>query len=49
MQLVKTFASYEIRQTDLTPTDHRSVADQVLDAFALEVAASQEVPELVAA
>jgi len=33
---------------DLTPTTHRSVADQVLDAVALEVAASQEVPELVA-
>ena len=33
---------------DLTPTTHRSVANQVLDAVALEVAASQEVPELVA-
>ena len=34
---------------DLTPTTtHRSVADQVLDAVALEVAASQEVPELIA-
>jgi hypothetical protein len=33
---------------DLTPTAHRSVADQVLDAVALEVVASQEVPELVA-
>ena len=33
---------------DLTPTTHRSVADQVLDAVALEVVASQEVPELVA-
>ena len=48
MQLVRTFASYEIRQTDLTPTDHRSVADQVLDAVALEVEAAQEVPEMVA-
>ena len=46
---MRTFASYEIRQTDLTPTDHRSVADQVLDAVALEVAATQEVPELIAA
>ena len=46
---MKTFASYEIRQTDLTPTAHRSVTDQMLDAIALEVAASQEVPELVAA
>jgi hypothetical protein len=33
---------------DLTPTTRRSVADQVLDAVALEVAASQEAPELVA-
>ena len=33
---------------DLT-TPHRSVADQVLDTFALEVAAAQEEPELVAA
>ena len=33
---------------DLTPTTHRSVADQVVDAIALEVAAAQEVPELVA-
>ena len=48
LQLLETFASYEIRQTDLTPTAHRSVADQVLDAVALEVAASQVVPELVA-
>jgi len=34
---------------DLTTTTHRSSADQVLDAFALEVAAAQEAPELVAA
>jgi hypothetical protein len=33
---------------DLTATTHRSTADQVLDAVALEVAAAQEVPELVA-
>jgi hypothetical protein len=33
---------------DLT-TPHRSTADQVVDAIALEVAASQEAPELVAA
>jgi hypothetical protein len=33
---------------DLTATAHRSVAAQVLDAVALEVAAAQEVPELVA-
>jgi hypothetical protein len=33
---------------DLTPNTHRSVAEQMLDAVALEVAASQEVPELVA-
>ncbi|QPN68992.1 hypothetical protein [Synechococcus sp. CBW1108] len=31
-----------------SPTNHRSVADQVLDAVALEVVASQEEPELVA-
>ena len=47
LQLVETFARLEIRQTDLTTTTHRSVADQVLDAVALEVAAAQEVPELV--
>ena len=34
---------------DLTSTTHRSVADQVMDALALEVAAAQEEPELVAA
>jgi len=34
---------------DLTTTTHRSTADQVLDAIALEVAAAQEAPELVAA
>jgi hypothetical protein len=33
---------------DLTPTAHRSVADQVLDAVALEVAAAREAPELIA-
>jgi hypothetical protein len=33
---------------DLPTTTNRSVADQVLDAVALEVAAAQEVPELVA-
>lgn len=48
MQLLETFARFEIRQTDLTSTAYRSVADQVLDAVALEVAASQEVPDLVA-
>ena len=32
---------------DLNPP-HRSTADQVVDAVALEVVASQEVPELVA-
>lgn len=30
-------------------TPHRSIADQVLDTIALEVAAVQEAPELVAA
>jgi hypothetical protein len=34
---------------DLTSTTHRSVADQAMDALALEVAAAQEEPELVAA
>jgi len=34
---------------DLTSTTHRSVADQVMDALVLEVAAAQEEPELVAA
>jgi hypothetical protein len=34
---------------DLSGTKHRSVADQVMDALALEVAAAQEEPELVAA
>ena len=33
----------------LPATTHRSSADQVLDAVALEVAAAQEAPELVAA
>ena len=41
--------SLDARIGDLTSTTHRSVADQVLDAVALEVAASQEVPELIAA
>jgi len=40
--------SLNARFGDLTTTTHRSVADQVLDAVALEVAAAQEVPELVA-
>jgi hypothetical protein len=34
---------------DLTSTTRRSVADQVMDALALEAAAAQEEPELVAA
>ena len=33
---------------DLTATTHRSTADQLLDAVALEVVATQEAPELVA-
>ena len=41
--------SLDARFGDLTPTIHRSVAYQVVDAIALEVAAAQEVPELVAA
>jgi hypothetical protein len=39
----------DARISDLTPTSHRSAADQVVDAIALEVAAAQEAPELVAA
>ena len=39
----------DARFDDLTSATHRSTADQVLDAFALEVAATQEAPELVAA
>ena len=31
---------------DLSTTSHRSVADQILDAVALEVASAQEAPEL---
>ncbi len=41
--------SLDARFGDLTPTIHRSVAYQVVDAIALEVAAAQEAPELVAA
>jgi len=48
LQLMETFARLEIRQADLTPATHRSVADRVLDAVALELAASQEAPELIA-
>ncbi len=33
---------------DLTSTPHRSPADQVVDALALEVATTQEAPELIA-
>ncbi|MCP9943529.1 hypothetical protein KBY70_14205 [Cyanobium sp. ATX 6E8] len=40
--------SLDARFGDLTSSTHRSTADQVLDAVALEVAAAQEVPELVA-
>jgi len=41
--------AYTARFGALPATTHRSSADQVLDAVALEVAASQEAPELVAA
>jgi len=34
---------------NLTATPHRSTADQVLDAVALEVASAQQAPELVGA
>ena len=33
---------------DLTSTSHRSVADQMLNAFSIEVAAAQEEPVLLA-
>ena len=39
----------DARFGELTSTTHRSSADQVLDALALEVVAAQEMPELVAA
>jgi hypothetical protein len=41
--------SLDARFGDLTSTTHRSAANQVGDAIALEVAAAQEAPELVAA
>jgi len=41
--------SLDARIGELTSTSHRSAADQVVDAIALEVAAAQETPELVAA
>ncbi len=40
--------SLDARFGDLTATTHRSTADQMVDAIALEVAAAQEAPELVA-
>jgi hypothetical protein len=40
--------AFTARFGDLTSTPHRSVADQVVDTLALEVAAAQEAPELVA-
>jgi len=43
-QLAETFERVDIGQTDQTSTSNRSVADQVLDAVALEVAAAREVP-----
>ena len=39
----------DARFGELTSTTHRSTADQVLDALTLQVAATQEAPELVAA
>jgi hypothetical protein len=39
----------DARFGDLTSATHRSTADQVLDALALEVAAAQDAPEPVAA
>ena len=39
----------DARFGNLTGSSHRCSADQALDALALEVAATQEIPELVAA
>ena len=39
--------SLNARLGDLSTTSHRSVADQILDAVALEVASAQEAPDLV--
>jgi hypothetical protein len=41
--------SLDARFGDLTSSTHRSAANQVVDAIALEAAAAQEAPELVAA
>ena len=41
--------SLDARIGEVAAPPHRSVADPVVDAIALEVAAAQEVPELVAA
>ena len=41
--------SLDARFGDLTSTPHRCAVDQVAHAIALEVAAAQEAPELVAA
>ena len=38
--------SLNARFGDLSATPHRTVADQILDAITLEVASSQEAPEL---
>ena len=38
--------SLTARLGDLSATSHRSVAGQILDAIALEVASAQEAPEL---
>jgi hypothetical protein len=48
LQLVETVARFDIGQTDLTTTAHYSVAKQVLDAIALEVAAESKTPEMIA-
>ena len=39
--------SLNARFGDLSTTSHRSVANQILDAVALEVVSAQEEPELV--
>jgi hypothetical protein len=49
LQLVEALTRFKIGQTDLSSTTQRSVADQVLDAIALESVTSQEVPEPITA
>jgi hypothetical protein len=47
LPLVETVARFGIGQTDLISTTHYSIANQVLDAVALEVAAESKTPEMI--